>query len=102
MKNLTNNQVNSILFVKSGEDLSDVQSVVLRQLGSDKEITIPASVVSEDCFTTSISITLGENELANASYLIKIIDSTSSVLFTTTVSIDGNTDEIKAYLIIDD
>lgn len=102
MKNLTNNQLNSILFVKSGEDLSDIQSVVLRQLGSDREVTIPASVNTEDCFTALIDITLNDNHLANANYLVKVINSLSEVIFTTTVSIDGNTDEVMAYVILDD
>jgi hypothetical protein len=101
MKLIQNNQLNRLLFVKSGEDFSDVHSVLLRQLGSDSEVAILASVYSEDCFAITLDFTLTENQFQNASYILKVIDSHSSVIITSTVEIEGNTDETRAYIIID-
>lgn len=102
MKIIQNNQSNSILFVKSNENTSDIQNAVLRQLGSDKDITIPITVDSEDCFTVTLDITLTDNQLANANYLLKIIDSLEATIFTTTAKVDGNDDVNRAYIIIDE
>ena len=99
MKKISNNQTSSILFVKSNEDTSDIQNAVLRQLGSDKETVIPMSVNTEDCFTATLHLTLTENQLANATYILQAVDSLSTVLFTSTVLVEGNTDETRAYIV---
>jgi hypothetical protein len=102
MKVLTNNQLNKILLVKSGENLLDVQNAVLRQLGSDVDVVIPITVDSEDCFTAELHLTLSDNQLANASYTLKVIDSLSSVISSFTLQVDWNNDETRAYIIIDE
>jgi hypothetical protein len=102
MKTILNNQANSILFVKSQEDISDIQNAVFRQLGSDKDIIIPTSVESDDCFTVTLDITLTDNQLANANYLVKIVDSLYATIFTTTIRVEGNNDVNRAYIIIDE
>ena len=102
MKVITNNQTNSILFIKSNEDLSDVTSAILRQLGSDVETTIPISVNTEDCFTALLDLSLTDNQLANATYLLKVVDSIGELIFTKTVRIDGNDDVNRAYIILDE
>ena len=101
MKKLSNNTLNSILLIKSGEDLSDLQNAVLRQLGSDNETIIPLSVEAEDCFTVTLGLSLTINQLPNATYLLKVVDSIDNVIFTKTIRVDGNDDVNRAYIIYD-
>jgi hypothetical protein len=62
-------------------------------------VLIPASVVDDNCFVTEIEFEITENQFANATYILEILDSLGGVIFTTTASISGNTDLRNAYII---
>jgi len=99
MRNLLNNQLNTVTFIKSGEITTDITSASIKQLGSGNSILIPATLIDDNCFVAEIEFQITENQFANATYILEILDSLDSVIFTTTVSISGNTDLRNAYII---
>lgn len=93
MKKLQNNSSNYLTFVRSGENLGDIVGVVFRQLGSNIEISMTALSIYEDCYTTIISVPLSHNELVNANYVMKVMDGSGRVTFTTNAVVSGDTSQ---------
>ena len=84
MKTLTNNQSNKLLFINTSNIvIGDVVAQVI-QLGSDRIVSLPVTVDSIDCFTVTFDIPLYQNQLQNATYLLKILDSEGVLIFSTT------------------
>jgi hypothetical protein len=101
MKTLTNNQSNKLLFINSSDiTISNVVAEVV-QLGSDVIVSLPITVDAIDCFTVTFDITLSENQLQNATYILNILNQNSDKLFTTTVRADGNSNEFRSYIVMD-
>ncbi len=101
MKTLTNNQSNKLLFINSSDvTISNVVAEVV-QLGSDVIVSLPITVDVIDCFTVTFDITLLENQLQNATYILNILNQNSDKLFTTTVRVDGNSNEFRSYIVMD-
>lgn len=90
MKKLQNNSSNYLTFVKSGENFGDIAGVLFRQLGSNIEIPIAALSVYADCYTEIIAITLEENKLVNANYVMKVMDGSGNVIITANALVSGN------------
>lgn len=103
MKVITNNQTNSILFIKSNEDISDLSIARLRQLGSAGYYDIPIDSYTSDCFTCTVEIALPLNALPNATYLLQLLDSLSNIIITKSISVDGHdNNDSRGYIIVDD
>jgi hypothetical protein len=101
MKTLTNNQSNKLLFVNTGIISSELVTAEVSQIGSDSVLSLPIVVDSIDCFAVILSIQLLENQLQNATYILKILNTNSEVIFSTTARVDGNTDENRSYVVLD-
>lgn len=100
MKTLTNNQSNKLLFVNSRNiNVGSVMAQVV-QLGSDRSVSIPVETDSSDCFTAIFDITLLENQLQNATYMLKILDSNGVIIFYSSIRVDGNTEENRSYIVL--
>ena len=102
MKTLTNNQSNKLIFINSSNIIiGDVVAQAI-QLGSDKIIPLPVTVDAVDCFTVTFDITVPQNQLQNATYLLKILDSEGVLIFSTTVRADGHTEENRSFIVLDE
>ena len=101
MKILTNNQSNKLLFINSSN--ITIGSVIAQvvQLGSDDIISLPVTTDASDCFTVTFDITLSENQLQNATYMLRILDSDGVIIFSTTIRVDGNNEENRSYIVLD-
>tara|TARA_R110000822_G_scaffold33947_3_gene96419 strand:+ start:178 stop:486 length:309 start_codon:yes stop_codon:yes gene_type:complete len=101
MKILTNNQSNKLLFINNSNiNISSVVAQVV-QLGSENITTIPITIDDSDCFTITFDVTLSNNQLQNATYMLRILDLDGVVLFSTTIRVDGNSEEIRSYIVLD-
>jgi hypothetical protein len=101
MKTLTNNQSNKLIFINSSNVTINSVSAEVIQLGSDDIISIPITIDDSDCFTITFDITLSENQLQNATYVLKILNENTDTLFTTTIRVDGNSNEYRSYVVLD-
>jgi len=102
MKTLTNNQSNKLIFINSSNIvIGDVTAQVV-QLGSDRIVSLPVVVDNTDCFTVTFDITLYQNQLQNATYLLEILDSEGVLIFSTTVRADGHNEENRSFIVLDD
>lgn len=102
MKVCSNNQLNKVLFIYNNELLDNKTFTAnFYQVGSNGKVTLPTTVDFSDCYTVLFNIELAENALKNARHLLKIEDQDGIEVFSTTVKVDGNTDEIKGYIVID-
>ena len=102
MKTLTNNQSNKLIFINSSNIvIGDVTAQVV-QLGSDVVVSLPISVDETDCFTITFDITLSENQLQNATYLLDVLNSEGNSIFSTTVRADGHTEENRSFIVLDE
>jgi len=101
MRKISNDNDNSILFSLNGQVVSDSVTAEFKQFGGDNILNTAVNINSVDCFTVSYGVKLGENILKNGLYRLRILDSTGKVLFTATVSVDGN-DSSSNYFVIDD
>jgi len=102
MKLIHNGSVNSVLLSHDGIDATGSQEAEFTQLGRTTSISIPLSIDFIDCYAVSYLLTLSENILPNATYLIKIKDGYGDTLFSFTSIVDGNTDEQMAYVVLSD
>ena len=101
MKTLTNNQSNKLIFINSSNiTVGSVLAEVI-QLGSDDVISIPITTDSSDCFTITFDITLSENQLQNSTYMLNILDLNGVTIFSTTIRVNGNSQEGRSYIVLD-
>ena len=101
MKKLTNNQSNKLIFINSSNITIGSVTAEAIQLGSDYNVSLPVTIEEQDCFTVTFDITLSENKLQNATYMLRILDSNGIIIFSTTVRVDGHNESNRSYIVLD-
>ena len=101
MKTLTNNQSNELLFIDSTTLVDAPVTGEVIQLGSGDVIPVPVSIESLDCQTVTYKVLLENNQLQNATYLLRLMDLYGDMISSTTVRVDGNSEVNRSYTVID-
>lgn len=104
MKHLKNNQSNELVFVHKGADLTSAFYVRFRQLGSTVNRDLSVTNQVTDCFTTTFTVPLLENELQNGNYIIELISQDKLTIYDSSSAIvEGHDDEDnRAYIIVEE